>query len=203
MYKLNELPYDYDELEPYIDTHTLGLHHNKHQQNYLNKLNKLLLKNNYNFIYPLEELSKHITDFNVSDREDILFNLGGVINHNIYFSSMNPKKCKPNVILNNMLIEKYNNYDNFKNEFKNKALSIKGSGYTFLVLDKNNNLDIINLNNQDNPYYYNLIPLIGIDMWEHAYYINYNNNKDLYIDNFFDVIDFSRANNIILNIFNE
>lgn len=199
MYKLNKLPYDYDELEPYIDTHTLGLHYNKHQQNYLNKLNKILIKNNYDFKYSLEELSNHIMDFNILDREDILFNLGGVVNHNLYFSSMSPNKYMPNIILNNMIIEKYGSYDNFKKDFKNKALSIKGSGYTYLVI-KGNDLDIINLYNQDNPYYHNLIPLIGLDMWEHAYYINYNNNKDLYIDNFFDVIDFSNANNILLNL---
>lgn len=199
MYKLNKLPYYYDKLEPYIDTHTLGLHHNKHQQNYLNKLNKILIKNNYDFKYSLEELSNHIMEFNILDREDILFNLGGVVNHNIYFSSMSPNKCMPNIILNNMIIEKYGSYDNFKKEFKYKALSIKGSGYTFLVI-RDNDLDIINLYNQDNPYYHNLIPLIGLDMWEHAYYINYNNNKDLYIDNFFDIVNFSNANNIILNL---
>ena len=93
MYKLNKLSYEYDALEPYIDTHTFGLHHNKHQQNYINKLNELLVKN----------------------------------------------------------------------EFKKKALSIKGSGYTFLVIN-GNNLEIVNLLNQDNPYYHNYIPLIGLDM---------------------------------------
>lgn len=97
MYKLKELPYEYDSLEPFIDTHTLGLHYNKHQKNYLNKLNELLLKNNYNFKYSLEELSRHIEEFRVEDRENILFNLGGVINHNIYFNSMSKDKEKPSV----------------------------------------------------------------------------------------------------------
>ena len=85
MYKFKDLPYDYDALEPYIDTHTLGLHHNKHQRNYLNKLNELLINNNYDFKYSLEELSKHINEFPEEDREDITFNLGGLINHNLYF----------------------------------------------------------------------------------------------------------------------
>ena len=195
MYKLNKLPYEYDALEPYIDTHTLGLHHNKHQKNYLNKLNELLIKNNYDFKYSLEELSKHINEFDESDRKDILFNLGGVINHNIYFNSISPNKIMPNNNLMKLINDKYGSYDNFKKEFKISALSIKGSGYTYLVLD-GNDINIVNLLNQDNPYNYNYIPLIGLDMWEHAYYINYENKKDIYIDNFFDVIDFSMANKI-------
>lgn len=195
MYKLNDLPYQYDALEPYIDTHTLGLHKNKHQRNYLNKLNQLLINNKYDFRYSLENLVKCIDMFNESDRKDILFNLGGVINHDIYFNSMSPKREMPNNNLSRIIINKFGSFNNFKNEFKNNALSIKGSGYTFLVLDESD-LKIVNLLNQDNPYNYNYIPLIGIDMWEHAYYINYENKKDIYIDNFFDVVDFSFANKI-------
>lgn len=196
MYLLSKLPYEYEALEPFIDTHTLGLHKNKHQANYLNKLNELLKKNNYDYRYSLIELAKHINEFNSEDREDILFNLGGVINHDIYFNSMSPEKEKPNNILMGMINSKYGSFDNFKKEFKNSALKIKGSGYTFLVLNSDNNLEIVNLLNQDNPYNYDYIPLIGMDMWEHAYYINYENKKDLYIDNFFKVMDFKMANKI-------
>ena len=196
MYLLSKLPYEYEALEPFVDTHTLGLHKNKHQANYLNKLNELLKKNNYDYRYSLIELVKHINEFNSEDREDILFNLGGVINHDIYFNSMSPEKEKPNNILMGMINSKYGSFDNFKKEFKNCALKIKGSGYTFLVLNSDNNLEIVNLLNQDNPYNYDYIPLIGMDMWEHAYYINYENKKDLYIDNFFEVMDFKMANKI-------
>lgn len=195
MYKLKSLSYEYDSLEPFIDTHTLGLHHKRHQQNYLNKLNELLVKNNYKFNYSIEELSKHIMEFNIDDREDILFNLGGVVNHDIYFSSMLPVAVEPSVYLKTAMLNTFGSIDNFKKKFKESALSIKGSGYTFLVLDKNS-LKIINLKNQDNPYYYNLVPLLGLDMWEHAYYINYENKKDLYIDNFLNQLNFSEANKI-------
>lgn len=171
------------------------MHYYKHQKNYLNKLNELLIKNNYDFKYSLEDLSKHINEFDESDRKDILFNLGGVINHNIYFNSMSPNKIPPNNNLMKLINDKYGSYDNFKKEFKISALSIKGSGYTYLVLD-GNDINIVNLLNQDNPYNYNYTPLIGLDMWEHAYYINYENKKDIYIDNFFDIIDFSMANKI-------
>lgn len=193
MYKLKELPYEYDALEPYIDTHTLGLHHNKHQKNYLNKLNELLIANDYDFKYSLEELVNHIDEFPEEDRENILFNLGGVINHNIYFSSMSPNKQKPNNILLREITNTFGSFEVFKEKFKQSALSIKGSGYTFLVLD-NEKLKIVNLLNQDNPYNYYYAPLIALDMWEHAYYINYENKKDIYIDNFFEVIDFGMAN---------
>ncbi len=193
MYQLEKLPYEYDALEPYIDTHTLGLHQNKHQKNYLNKLNELLQKNNYKYQYTLEQLPKHIQELKESDREDILFNLGGVINHNIYFQSMSPRKEKPNPFLEVKLLNQYGPNDKWKEEFKKKALSLKGSGYTFLVLNQNK-LDIINLPNQENPYTYNLIPLIALDMWEHAYYINYENKKDIYIDNFLEIVDFHEAN---------
>lgn len=195
MYKLIDLPYDYEELEPFIDTHTLGLHHRKHHQNYLNKLNELLIKNNYDFKYNLIELNFHIDEFMAEDKENILFNLGGVINHYIYFNSMSDEPQKPNIFLKAKIDEEFGSFDKFKEEFKKKALALKGSGYTFLVID-NNKLKIVNLSNQDNPYYHNLIPLLAIDLWEHAYYINYENKKDLYIDNFFEIMDFKTANKI-------
>lgn len=196
MYKLEKLPYEYDSLEPFIDTHTLGLHKNKHEKNYLDKLNTILVKNGFQFQYPIMVLLNHLNEFRQEDREDILYNLGGVINHEIYFKSMNVAKEEPNNTLMNMLIERFGSYDGFKTEFKKMALSIKGSGYVFLVLNKGK-LDLIVLYNQQTPSYFNLVPLLGIDMWEHAYYLNYKNNKDLYIDNFLDIISFKEANKLI------
>lgn len=193
MYTLKPLPYSYEALEPFIDTHTLGLHHQKHQKNYLNKLNELLTKNNYQYQYPIEELPKHINEFQSQDKENILFNLGGVINHNVYFNSISPTKESPNIYQKTKILNTFNSFENFKKKFKESALSLKGSGYTFLIL-KNNNLEIINLPNQETPYSYDQIPLIGLDLWEHAYYLNYENKKDLYIDNFFEILDFKEAN---------
>lgn len=155
------------------------------------------MKNNYDFRYTLEELPKHILEFNENDREDILFNLGGVINHNIYFKSISPNKELPSIFMNSLIINSFGNYENFIKELKQKAMSLKGSGYTYLVLDKGK-LKIINLFNQDNPYNYNLIPLLAIDLWEHAYYINYENKKDIYIDNLLEILDFKNANEIIM-----
>lgn len=107
MYQLQELPFLYQDLEPYIDTHTMGLHHNKHEMNYLNNLNKLLIKNNYDFKYNINEIIYHINEFKEEDQENILFNLGGVLNHNLYWKSINPKKKqKPSMDLKNNLEKK-------------------------------------------------------------------------------------------------
>jgi len=195
MYKLEELPYTYGALEPFIDTHTLGLHYHKHMQNYLNNLNKLLVKNNYKFNYDLIELNLHIEEFKREDQEDVLFNLGGVLNHLIYFKSMGVKREEPNIFLKKKIEEDLGGLEEFKKKFKERALKLKGSGYTFLVIS-HDKLKIVNLPNQDNPYYYNYIPLIGIDLWEHAYYLNYENKKELYIDNFLEIMDFKQANKI-------
>lgn len=197
MYKLKKLPYKYYKLEPFIDTHTLGLHYLKHAKSYLDKLNSLLIKNNFNFNYELEELSFHINELNFEDKDDILFNLGGVINHNIYFESMSNKKEEANIFLKQQIIDDFKSLDNFKKEFKDNALKLKGSGYTYLVIDKNK-LKIMNFKNQDTPYFHNLIPLIAIDLWEHAYYLNYENNKSEYIDNFFEIMNFEKANKVFI-----
>ena len=195
LYLLCSLPYQYEALEPFIDTHTLGLHYQKHQKGYLKKLNELLEKNHYQYEYPMEVLSYHILDFSEKDREDILFNLGGVLNHNIYFQSMSNKKEMPSDLLMSKILQSFESFDQFKKLFKEQALKVKGSGYTYLVVDSDNKLLIINFLNQDCPYFHQLIPLLCVDLWEHAYYLNYENKRDLYIDNFFEVMDFSLSSN--------
>ena len=196
MYKLPILPYLFQDLEPYIDTHTMGLHYHKHEQNYLNKLNELLDKNNFDYRYDIDELFYHIDEFNESDRVDILYNLGGVLNHNLYWKSMSPNRVLPSGKLKEDIDKKYGSIDKFFLEFKNKAMSLKGSGYTFLVVKDNGDLDIINLSNQELPQSFGFIPLFNMDMWEHAYYLNYKNEKGNYIDNFLMIADFTNANNL-------
>lgn len=200
MYRLNPLPYDYDALEPFIDTHTLGLHYNKHQKSYLNNLNKILISNNFDFKYPIEELPLHLNEFNRKDLNDIMYNLGGVLNHANYFRSISPNKIKPSAKLSEEINKTFGDMEKFYKEFKTAALSIKGSGYTFLVINQSGKLQIVNLLNQDNPYFYNMVPLLTLDMWEHAYYLNYKNLKAEYIDNFFEILDFELANDIYNNL---
>ena len=199
MYTLNKLSYSYDSLEPYIDTHTCGLHYDKYAKRYLNTLNGLLDSLHYDYRYPIEDVSLHINEFPENIQQNILFNLGGVINHEIFFNSLNPRREKPTGPFLEKINMVFGNYENFKKKFREAALQVKGSGYTFLVTDQNDNLRIINLSNQDCPYSYQLIPLMVLDMWEHAYYLNYKCNKDAYINDFFDAVDFSVANNYYQN----
>jgi len=122
----------------------MGLHYHKHQQNYLNKLNDLLIKNNYDFRYKLNELIYHINEFPINDREDILYNLGGVLNHELYWNSMSSKENNSLTgKFKNALEFRFKNLENFFKEFKKKALELKGSGYTFFVLKNDGDLDII------------------------------------------------------------
>lgn len=201
MYQLPKLPYLFQDLEPYIDTHTMGLHYHKHEQNYLDKLNLLLMKNNYNYQYGLVELLQHLNQFPASDREDILYNLGGVLNHNLYWKSMGKAPTsKPIGKLKEYLEKSFGSYEQFWNAFKDKALSLKGSGYTFLVLNNNKELDIINVSNQVTPFTLGYIPLFNIDMWEHAYYLNYKNDKRNYLENFEKIADFTNASQIFNNL---
>ena len=197
MYQLPPLPYLFQDLEPYIDTHTMGLHYHKHEQSYLDKLNKLLEKNNYDYNYDIDELFYHLDEFNKEDQKAILYNLGGVLNHNLYFKSMSPKeKQLPVGKLKEDIEKKYGSLDNLFAIFKETAMNLKGSGYTFLVVNKEGNLEIISLSNQDLPMTFGYLPLLNMDMWEHAYYLNYQNKKEDYIDNFLIIIDFTNANNI-------
>lgn len=190
---------DYNSLEPYIDNKTLDLHYNSHYKNYTDNLNKYLNKHNYKYNHNPIYLAKHIDILPIEDRDEILYNLGGYLNHTLYFYTLtNIKKEIPTPMLN--LINKYfTSYDNFKKEFIDMALQIKGSGYTFLVIDKNNNLRIINTSNQDTPYYYGFTPIMTIDVWEHSYYLKYNNKRKDYLEDIFNIIDYTKVYNLYLS----
>lgn len=197
MYKLQELPYLFQDFEPFIDTNTMGLHYHKHQQGYLNKLNEILKSNNYDFRYPIEELPFHIMEFPKELQGDILFNLGGVLNHDLYFKSISPKKYQPPMgKFRHALESEFGSIDRFFDKLKEEGLKLKGSGYTFLVLRNDGKLKLKNFSNQDLPVLFGYVPLFNIDLWEHAYYQNYKNDKSNYINNFKLISDFTNANNI-------
>lgn len=196
MYIEKTLPYDYSGLEPYIDARTVAIHYNNHYKGYLNRLNSILEKQNYKYQYLLEELPKHIDEFPIDIRGDILFNVGGVLNHELYFQNMSPNMNNvPKGILKEAIEKDYGSFENLKKEFKKNAMLIKGSGYTFLVV-KDKRLQIVNMPNQETPYTYNMIPIMIIDLWEHSYYLKYQNNKEEYINNFFEIVDFDEISSL-------
>ena len=197
MYQKMNLKYGYEDLEPVIDSKTVNIHYNKHYQKYLDNLNKVLQELNYDYRYSVVELVKHIDEFPIEKRDTILFNAGGVINHELYFNSMTPHmNQRPVGELKKAIDETYGNYENFKQEFIKTASYLVGSGYTFLVMNKENELEIINTSNQETPYLYGLTPILALDLWEHAFYLKYQNRKDEYINNFFSIIDFENVSKL-------
>ena len=195
MYKKVNLKYKYDDLEPYIDRNTLYVQYNNHYLKYLSNLNELV-KDDYNN-YTKEQLALNIDVVPINIRGEVLYNLGGVINHEIYFNTMNKLSgSKPYGEVLREINSVYGSYENFKKEFIRVANNLKGSGYTFLVLDRRNNLFIINTSNQDTPYYYGLYPILALDLWEHAYYLKYKYKREDYINNWFNLIDFTAVNDL-------
>lgn len=184
---------DYKSLEPYIDDRTLDLHYNAHYRNYTDKLNKYLKDINYNYSLSGEELAQNINILPMDNRDEILFNLGGYLNHNLYFYNLTGKKKDIPLPLLELINKYFGSFSLFKEEFIDMAMEVKGSGYTFLVLDKNNKLRIINTSNQDTPYYYGFIPIMTIDVWEHSYYLKYTYERKKYLDNIFNIIDFKKV----------
>lgn len=196
MYNVIMLPYPYNALEPVIDEETVNIHYNKHHKKYAENLNKLTSSN-----IPLEQIPKRIDEFPLKDRGQILYNAGGILNHNLYWQSLNKNKTMPQGKLLNKINKDYGSFDNFKKTFINKSKNLVGSGYTFLVSDNDGNLSIINLSNQETPLSYDLIPLFTIDLWEHAYYLKYKNERNAYIENIWNKANFDYASRMYENLF--
>ena len=150
---------------------------------------------------PVEQIPKRIDEFPIQKRGPILYNAGGILNHNLYWQSLNKTNSYPTGKLKEKIDKTYGNFENFKKEFIKKAKTLTGSGYTFLVTDNNKNLSIINTSNQETPLSYNLTPLFTIDMWEHAYYLKYKNEKDKYIENIWNKTNFDHASRIYESLF--
>lgn len=196
MFNKIELKYDFKDLEPNIDEETMYTHYNKHYNTYTENLNNAL---------------EHLPEFKDMDIISILKNIkednkyymairnngGGYLNHSMYFDMLTPKSTQ----LPNKLEEKINkdftSFDNFKSEIISKGLSHFGSGWVWVILE-NDKLKIITTNNQDNPYMFGQTPVMGIDLWEHAYYLKYKNLRKDYLENIFNVIDW----NIVENYYN-
>ena len=194
-FKLMPLPYSYDALEPYIDKETMIIHHTKHHQTYVDNLNKLLAKNPELSSKSLEELLTNLDALPKSDKQGIINNAGGVYNHNFFWTIMAPNQDgKPVGELATAIDNTFGSFDNFKAKFKESAASRFGSGWAWLVSDKDGKLSIISTANQDAPISLGLTPIIGIDVWEHAYYLKYKNKRADYIDNWWNVVNWNQAN---------
>lgn len=193
-FKLKPLSYCYDALEPYIDAKTMQLHHDKHLQAYVNNLNNVLKDYPTLQGHSLEQLLTRQLCIPIGIKTSILNNAGGVYNHNFYFDGMiNPSEKKPSGTLLKAIEHEYGSFSNFKDKFSAEALTLFGSGYTWLVIDQCNRLKIVKTANQNSPISQNLCPILVIDVWEHAYYLKHYNQRVNYICDWFEVVNWKKA----------
>ena len=189
-FELPKLPYDYNALEPYLDAMTMEVHYSKHHAAYTNKLNAALENNPEFFEKNIVEILSDLESVPAPIRTAVRNNGGGYYHHNIWWEQFSPNKGgEPNGDLAQAINSYFGNFSEFKNTLKNAALTVFGSGWAWLVKDSDGKLSVIGTPNQDSPASMGLEPLLGIDVWEHSYYLKYQNRRDEYIENFWHVVD--------------
>lgn len=191
-FTLPELPYPYNALEPYIDEKTMIIHHTKHHQGYVDNLNKTLEGVDFKF-KSVEEVLKNIHKVPEGLRQTVINNGGGHFNHSFFWKIMSPKKTSPSGKLLKMLNEKFGSVDKFKEEFTNRAMSLFGCGWTFLIMDKKEGIRLKRHSFQNTPIIKGNLPILGIDLWEHAYYLKYQNRKLDYIKAWWNVVNWEKV----------
>lgn len=194
MYQVMELPYSTDFLEPVLSQDTVESHYEIYK-NYVRKFNGWLKEKNIHKKEPLENLLKNYENYPISDRGNLVYYAGAILNHQLYFLNMNPGGShEPVGSVAEAILKQYGSYTQFMEALKLEASHLVGSGYLFLVLDSNQKLLIMVTTNQESPYLYGMIPIMVMDLWEHSYYLDYRYHRDTYIDAFFRVIDFDEIN---------
>ena len=190
MVKLPQLEYEYNALEPYIDEQTMRIHHSKHHQAYTDNFNKAIegtdLSNK-----EAEDIIKNLNKVPENIRNAVRNNGGGYVNHKLFWQILK-KDVKIKGEIEKAILKKFGSFDKFKEEFSNAAMTQFGSGWAWLVVNKNQ-LEIVKTSNQDSPLTEGKIPILCIDVWEHSYYLHYQNRRAEYIQNFFNVIKIGRA----------
>ena len=189
-FKLPNLPYEKSALEPTIDTRTMGIHHDKHHAGYVNNLNAAL--EGYDDLQKLSlvDLLTGLDSVPEAIRTAVRNNGGGHFNHSMFWQSMSPKGGgAPKGSLAKAIDAEFGSFDDFKQQFSKAAGTRFGSGWAWLSVDSDSKLVVTSTPNQDNPVMAGNIPLLGIDVWEHAYYLNYQNRRPDYITAWWDVVN--------------
>ncbi len=199
-FKTPDLPYAYDALEPYIDRQTMEIHHDKHHTGYTAKLNAALEGSEYTS-RPIEELLGNLDALPDKIQTAVRNNGGGHYNHALFWQWLSPEGGgQPEGKLLEGIRSAFGSFDEFKEEFSNAAATRFGSGWAWLVSDKAGVLSVMSTANQDNPISQGLTPVLGLDVWEHAYYLKFQNRRPEYIESFFNVINWKKAEELYSKI---
>jgi len=192
---IEKLPYDFNSVETFIDSETMKTHYTKHYKGYVDKLNLELEKIKGKDL-DLEEIVKNISKFNTKVKN----NGGGAFNHALFWKMLSPKKQILEDPIKSKIIKHFGSFEKFKGEFEEEAKLRFGSGWVWLILTKSNGLKIVTTANQDNPLMNTEktqgYPLLGLDVWEHAYYLKYKNERDKYVKNFWKVVNWGFVNDL-------
>lgn len=193
-FEVDPLPYPYDGLAPYMNAETLRVHHDVLYKRYVDKLNAALAVYPEYYCYSLEELILGCEYLPKEIAQTVFNQAGGAFNHRSYFETMNPApSIPPKGSLGAAIDKDYGGFASFQKKFKEKGMAVFGSGWTWLCADNNGELQIINTANQDTPLSAGLHPVISCDIWEHAYFLQYKAERDDYIDGWFEVAYWPRA----------
>jgi len=199
MHQLPELSYPYDSLEPFIDKATMELHHLKHHQTYVDKLNSALSE------YPefqnlsIEELLRDIQNLPDEVRQIVINNGGGHANHSLFWRIMSPNGArKPKGDLADAIESTFGGFEEFKKQFSEKAMNVFGSGWAFLIKNPNGTISLKRHSFQNSPLMYGNTPILGLDLWEHAYYLKYQNRRGDYIAAWWNVVDWDKVSELFL-----
>lgn len=202
-HKLPDLPFDYSALEPHIDTRTMAVHHDKHHAAYVNNLNSAL--ENFPDLKDKAAISllRNLEDLPEEIRTAVRNNGGGHVNHSFFWPSLSPKGVgEPRGALATAINDSFGSTETMQQAFSRAALALFGAGWIWLCADNRGNLSIETTPNQDNPLSQGLIPILGLDVWEHAYYLKYENRRADYIAAWWHVVnwDYVSGNLVAVNI---
>lgn len=192
-YNLPELPYDYNALEPYIDEQTMRLHHDKHHNTYVTKVNSALENHPELAELSIEELMQKLDTVPEDIRTAVRNNGGGHANHSLFWTILSPNGGgEPEGELKEAIESAFGSFDEFKEKFTAAAAGRFGSGWAWLVVN-NGKLEVVDTLNQDSPLSQGLTPILGLDVWEHAYYLKYQNKRPEYISAFWNVVNWEEV----------
>ncbi len=193
-FELPSLPYPYNALEPYIDEQTMTIHHTKHHAGYVNNLNAALEKYPELQTYSVEDLLRNIQSVPEDIRTAVRNNGGGHANHSLFWTVMTPNGGgAPTGELAAAINAAFGSFDAFKETFTKAAMTRFGSGWAWLVVDGFGKLRVYSTPNQDSPYMDGFTPILGLDVWEHAYYLKYQNRRAEYVNNWWNVVNWEEV----------